>query len=182
MDSHARHPSLEPEDAAASAVDADRPRNDQPLPPLPDGGLAAAMPPWLSEPEGQSTAATVETAEDIDPATFLVDDDLPTWLRDLVDRERREPADAPSSLPAPVTAPTRPVRLSPRPPNAAERTTNATGSPSPGVEIGKPDAPRLVSGSTLDEARMSGSLLPTLVVLAVILLTILLYLLATDLL
>ena len=179
MGSHAHHPGLEPEDAAASAIDSDRTRNDQPLPPLPDGGLAAAMPGWLSDPEGQSTAVT---AEDIDPATFLDDDDLPAWLQDLVNRERREPTAATPVSPSPAVAPARPVRLPPRPPNAAGRTTDASATPSTMVEIGKPGAPRLVPGLTHDEAPRSGSLLPTLIVLALVLVAILLYLLATDLL
>ena len=73
-----------------------------PLPPLPDGGLAASMPPWLREPPLAVTAAPLppvvateshverETAPlgpQADPRTFLSDDDFPRWLRELAARE-----------------------------------------------------------------------------------------------
>lgn len=62
---------------------------ERPLPPLPDGGLAAAMPDWLrgaSEADGPVGGggegdAARPGAEVIDPTTFLADDDLPDWLR-----------------------------------------------------------------------------------------------------
>jgi hypothetical protein len=72
-----------------------------PLPPLPDGGLAASMPAWLREPPaayrrdaaaGQLTAAPALSAElaplgpTADPRTFLSDDDFPRWLRELAAR------------------------------------------------------------------------------------------------
>ncbi|MGI9254845.1 MAG: hypothetical protein ACR2J8_13960 [Thermomicrobiales bacterium] len=52
------------------------------LPPLPDGGLLAAMPDWLRDAPPPTLAA--RAIEDVhDPATFLTPDDLPDWLRSL---------------------------------------------------------------------------------------------------
>lgn len=64
---------------------------DRPLPPLPDGGLAAAMPDWLrGDPELGGSAGNDgagpgmrPVGEVIDPTTFLTEDDLPDWLRRL---------------------------------------------------------------------------------------------------
>jgi hypothetical protein len=54
----------------------------EPLPPLPDGGLAQAMPDWLrAEPPSPSPpAASVAVT---DPTGFITEDDLPEWLRQL---------------------------------------------------------------------------------------------------
>jgi hypothetical protein len=66
-----------------------------PLPPLPDGGLAASMPTWLREPPPLSPApalaaephqAPAALGPRADPRTFLSDDDFPRWLRDLAAR------------------------------------------------------------------------------------------------
>src|SRR5262245_19101514 len=65
-----------------------------PLPPLPDGGLAATMPTWLREPPSLSapelplepTPAPGSLGPRADPRTFLSDDDFPRWLRDLAAR------------------------------------------------------------------------------------------------
>lgn len=64
-----------------------------PLPPLPDGGLAASMPTWLREPPSPSpdllpapTQAPGSLGPKADPRTFLSDDDFPRWLRDLAAR------------------------------------------------------------------------------------------------
>lgn len=68
------------------------------LPPIPDGGLSEGMPEWLRRPPAWRTLADreVEAPEPaetsalpepddsvIDPRTFLTDDDLPLWLRNL---------------------------------------------------------------------------------------------------
>lgn len=83
-----------------------------PLPPLPDGGLAATMPAWLREPpratpraspppSSPAPAAVLAAAPaapppdldlvphdaNTDPRTFLTDDDFPQWLRALAARE-----------------------------------------------------------------------------------------------
>ncbi|MFN8594154.1 MAG: hypothetical protein U0031_22080 [Thermomicrobiales bacterium] len=94
--------------------------NPPPLPPLPDGGLAAAMPDWLRDappplappaPVPESSLPARRPLEPIvptlgpraDPRTFLTDDDFPPWLRDLAARQlpraSRTPA-APPPLPA----------------------------------------------------------------------------------
>ncbi len=68
------------------------------LPPIPDGGLSDAMPDWLrrppawralpdrdvSMPEPENDAELPEPDDSvIDPRTFLSDDDLPAWLKNL---------------------------------------------------------------------------------------------------
>ena len=66
-----------------------------PLPPLPDGGLAASMPSWLREPPPLASdpapalapsPAPASLGPTADPRTFLSDDDFPRWLRDLAAR------------------------------------------------------------------------------------------------
>src|SRR5680860_155139 len=72
------------------------------MPSIPDGGLSGSMPDWLRRPPAwrtlpdrevaQTTPGTVSTlpdadTSDIDPRTFIQDDDLPEWLRSL-----RQPA------------------------------------------------------------------------------------------
>ena len=60
------------------------------LPPLPDGGLAGAMPDWL-RPTVTGAAPGADAASPsagappnpYDPATFLTAEDLPAWLRAL---------------------------------------------------------------------------------------------------
>lgn len=89
-----------------AAISFDALANDRPLPPLPDGGLAAAMPDWLRPADGAARGdgapagatgdrapspegdgldgdAAFSAAEVIDPTTFLAEDDLPDWLRRL---------------------------------------------------------------------------------------------------
>jgi hypothetical protein len=66
-----------------------------PLPPLPDGGLAASMPSWLRDsptlsPEPELPVVPSQAAGSLgpkaDPRTFLNDDDFPPWLRALAAR------------------------------------------------------------------------------------------------
>lgn len=85
-----------------------------PLPPLPDGGLAATMPGWLrsanaaSIPTSSLAAAALSARETgstdppnpYDPATFLTADDLPAWLRTLGASHGPPPPDQPSAAPA----------------------------------------------------------------------------------
>ena len=71
-----------------------------PLPPLPEGGLAASMPAWLREPpapsskpqtrrrSASSAPALAPLGPRADPRTFLSDDDFPRWLRDLAARQQ----------------------------------------------------------------------------------------------
>jgi hypothetical protein len=68
----------------------------EPLPPLPDGGLARVMPDWLRD----EPAAEPSPASAIDPADLVTADDLPDWLRQL--------GPEPLPLPAPPAPPTPP--------------------------------------------------------------------------
>ncbi|MDQ4044945.1 MAG: hypothetical protein M3173_05800 [Chloroflexota bacterium] len=74
----------------------DKRREEEQLPPIPDGGLAESMPEWLRRPPAWRTLPDAEVehgkpaeadelpeadTSPIDPRTFLTDDDLPDWLR-----------------------------------------------------------------------------------------------------
>lgn len=73
-------------------------RDEDRMPPIPDGGLSESMPEWLRrppawrtlkdsevvQPEPTRTASLPEAdTSEIDPRTFLTDDDLPVWLRKM---------------------------------------------------------------------------------------------------
>jgi hypothetical protein len=134
------------------------------LPPIPDGGLADSMPEWLRRPPAWRTlpdrdvvqTEPVETAalpepdtSVIDPRTFLSDDDLPLWLRNL-GRGRagtvvHEPAvagpesrpelealrteETPTSRFVPATPPAPPEASASQPRALPERPTAAAPSP-----------------------------------------------------
>jgi hypothetical protein len=98
--------------------------NHSNLPPIPDGGLAETMPEWLRRPPAWRTlpdrevvapqpdeATELPEPDDsvIDPRTFLTDDDLPLWLRNLGPGRRRNAAvagepDAGTDEPEPVSS------------------------------------------------------------------------------
>ena len=102
---------------------------DRPLPPLPDGGLAASMPDWLRDapeaavaeapetagsppnpdPEAGARSRAPVTASDDgdlrDPTTYLTPDDLPTWIHQLVAQERSTDAAETAPLAADQFAP-----------------------------------------------------------------------------
>lgn len=129
---------------AGHAVPADRP-----LPPLPDGGLAAAMPDWLRgevETDGPAGGdrerdAARSDAEVIDPTTFLSDDDLPDWLRRFAVRpwEAVAMGDGPAERMI-VAGRAAPARAVPTPP-AATRSPSSPSSPSRGAEAPAPASP-----------------------------------------
>lgn len=78
---------------------------DTPLPPLPDGGLAHAMPTWLRS----SQCVTAETAlapqaEAIDFARILSVEDIPLWLKRMAERHAAEQAPAAVSIELPASA------------------------------------------------------------------------------
>lgn len=74
----------------------DKRRDEDRLPPIPDGGLSESMPEWLRRPPAWRTLPDADVVQRepersgelpeadssvIDPREFLVDDDLPEWLR-----------------------------------------------------------------------------------------------------
>lgn len=122
----------------AQNLAAPRHPTEPPLPPLPDGGLAAGMPDWLraapdqgpiAEPPtvalGRSGAAPSNAPappEPIDPTTFLTEHDLPDWIRRIA---------AADALPPPAAPPvsrrqTTPRRDPPAPPPQRNPATHPT--------------------------------------------------------
>ncbi len=57
---------------------------DEPLPPIPDGGLASAMPPWLKQAPGRPVAN--EAPSTVDVASLAGSLELPPWLTKLSER------------------------------------------------------------------------------------------------
>lgn len=123
----------------------------EPLPPIPDGGLSEVMPGWLRQPP--STATSAATAEhpadtpvaDLDPAGFLTEDDLPDWLRQLsatagppapsAANEGAAPPPSPAPAPPVATARIEIPQRQPAPersgPSPASATTGERVSPQP---------------------------------------------------
>ncbi len=85
------------DDEQGSAVVGDPSDASQPLPPIPDGGLATTMPSWLRAPlvrtgaEGELGPPPVDNGQGEVPApsagvaSLVEPDDLPAWLRTLVE-------------------------------------------------------------------------------------------------
>lgn len=177
-DGSPNEPPRRPATGATSPVD-DIEAADRPLPPLPDGGLAASMPDWLREAPPGAGAETVPSApsptsalepprppdaiDPIDPTTFLTEDDLPVWIRGLVAGSTAPPptvdrktGDRSGHLPRPAPKP--PVAAAPRvafPTVPALRSADAASSPVDGGGPGRTpagvDAPR-ASSPTLPPA------------------------------
>jgi len=68
---------------------------DTPLPPIPDGGLARAMPAWLRS----SPMSIIETTPTPPPApnefaSILSDEDIPLWLKRMAERHAADQASA----------------------------------------------------------------------------------------
>jgi hypothetical protein len=87
---------------------------ETPLPPIPDGGLARAMPGWLRS----SPQSAVETTPTPPPApnefaSILSDEDIPVWLKRMAERHAAERAPATvvteSAAPAPAASPVQPA-------------------------------------------------------------------------
>ena len=93
--------------ASGAAVPTPEPsatRGEPALPPIPDGGLAATMPSWLRAPlpsadAGTAPPRTVDAAVAADPVpaapppdtrSFISEDDLPSWIRQLVAKEEAD--------------------------------------------------------------------------------------------
>lgn len=96
----------------------------EPLPPLPDGGLARAMPNWLrDEPVPPPPSPTAPIAAN--PTTFITEDDLPDWLRQL----SAAPAEPTPRVEPPPWQP--PVAITPAPPVTFPNIEPSPASPSP---------------------------------------------------
>jgi hypothetical protein len=153
------------------------PRDEAKMPSIPDGGLSESMPEWLRRPPAWRTLKDDDVVQTepvaaehlpepdtsvIDPRTFLTDDDLPLWLRNMGRglRSRRDlpgdddavessvrydnrageddggerPAIPVTAQAAPVAAPSRFVPRSPAviAPARATRTTNRAAPTAPG--------------------------------------------------
>jgi len=124
-----------------------------PLPPLPDGGLAASMPSWLRAPPPTGATGTLPSGRvspaapspdlaplgpTADPRTFLVDDDFPRWLRDLAARRAPVPGNdavlpAAAALQAPAAWPNWP--------EAAAAANPVIPPPAPVPALPMPSAP-----------------------------------------
>jgi len=118
------HAQLDAPLAAMVAADAAKPEADRPLPPLPDGGLAATMPAWLRAPlpspgadatdPGPATNGAPATSPTLRPATpppatvdargFISENDLPSWIKQLVAKEEAEEEERRSAAAAEVAA------------------------------------------------------------------------------
>lgn len=108
----------------------------EPLPPLPDGGLARVMPDWLREAEpGASPRPAADPNSD--PAEFITADDLPAWLRLL-------PPESPPVAPPPVSISAGPRDTIPAPPPllpaARPASDPAPAAPAP-IQTTDPTAP-----------------------------------------
>ena len=87
----------------------DKRRDEEQLPPIPDGGLSESMPEWLRRPPAWRTLQDREVVQPdpvrtgdlperdtsvIDPRTFLTDADLPEWIHALDQRPNSSDAAA----------------------------------------------------------------------------------------
>ena len=131
--------------SAAPAGDAET--ANRPLPPLPDGGLAASMPDWLRaapidggpvpEPLAPAPTPVAPSAafEPINPTTFVTEEDLPAWIRALVAPGSELPAPSwvapPAAAPVPAPAATDPIAGRP-----IEPVTNPTDGKRPSAPAG----------------------------------------------
>ncbi len=124
--------------------DARRPSSEPPLPPLPDGGLAASMPAWLRD-SGPPMARPTEQPSGLpvpdptDTTTFLSEDDLPEWLRRLPTTLADDDAEFPRES-SPQTVPP-PRRVNIPPPQAASNPAGPGEMPG-SLEIAPPTDPR----------------------------------------
>ncbi|MBA2520747.1 MAG: hypothetical protein H0V24_13865 [Chloroflexia bacterium] len=153
-----------------------RPASDQenaPLPPIPAGGLARAMPEWLRE--GDPGVAAAPPASPTDPMGFITEDDLPPWLRHLAPDgapARRHAVDAPA-IPAATEVPAAPLISLPASPRSGQTANLAAGpavspvaaSPRPLALAPGPD-PRPRSRDHRALAAIAGGVVLALTVLA----------------
>ena len=81
--------------------DAEQPRGEPFGRPMPDGGLAEAMPEWLRRPPAwrettarRGKAAPTPDTSPIDPRTLIGVEDLPDWLQRIAQRPAERPVRA----------------------------------------------------------------------------------------
>jgi hypothetical protein len=74
------------QDAPTTSEDPEQPSE---LPPIPDGGLAKAMPPWLAEPPSRPSKLAGDPTP-LDLQTLAGSTELPRWLGDLSVRVDRD--------------------------------------------------------------------------------------------
>ena len=67
----------------------ENPEQPSELPPIPDGGLAKAMPPWLAEPPGRPSKLAGDPTP-LDLQSLAGSGELPRWLDDLSVRVDRD--------------------------------------------------------------------------------------------
>jgi hypothetical protein len=93
---------------------------ERPLPPIPDGGLGAAMPDWLTRPTPATLRrlARQQGARRPEPADFARAEDVPAWLAAIRDRAPGGAAavDTPAAVPAPTFPRVEPMYVEARPP------------------------------------------------------------------
>ena len=77
---------------------------DRPLPPIPDGGLGAGMPDWLTRPTPATLRrlARQQGVRRPEPADFARAEDVPAWLAAI--RDRGPDAEVAATMPAPAPA------------------------------------------------------------------------------
>jgi hypothetical protein len=74
------------------------------LPPIPDGGLAKAMPPWLAEPPTRPGKLAGDPTP-LDLQSLAGSAELPQWLGDLSDRVDRDSGVTPPDEVIPIAEP-----------------------------------------------------------------------------
>ena len=82
-----------------------------PLPPIPDGGLARAMPAWLRSSHHSDVETTsAPPPEPSEFASILSDEDIPVWLKRMAERHAAEQVQAAvvTETPAPADSPFQP--------------------------------------------------------------------------
>lgn len=126
--------------------------SEPPLPPLPDGGLAASMPAWLRDPGPLTPLPTAPgpettTPDPSDPTAFLSEDDLPGWLRRLattLSRDAEAPRDSPQAIPSPPRVKP-PANGAAAPPGSSNGEPPRLAAPRQPVERRTVDQPRTAS-------------------------------------
>lgn len=116
---------------------------DTPLPPIPDGGLARAMPTWLRSSPNSTVEATLSPPPAQNEfASILSDEDIPVWLKRMAERHAAEQAPAvvvaASAAPAVADSPAQPASSEaaspPTPAGVGERRVMVGAVPSRPVE------------------------------------------------